>query len=275
MPTFQEEPGLFDVFQPLVQRWKLLLVGVSAGILIAALVTVVSTKQYETTMLLQVGAILDKQIEDSSTVVEIINSDSFHQTISNRLGLNSSSKQMVKMIRAETNSNTSRYSPLVTVTVLSDSPAHAVDLEKAIFALLNERHKPMFDAKMEYYIVYEKQLDDKIKIYEQELMSLKRDLKSLDSDPKSSLADKLLLEARIGDRETDTLSAKRELRELMAYSSPVHSHATAMVATPVLPRKPTKPNLRLNLVIAFLSSLFLMVSFILILDQYKRTSLRI
>jgi capsular polysaccharide biosynthesis protein len=271
MGTLQEESSVFDVFQPLIQKWKWIVAGVLTGLLVAAGVTAISKKQYQTSVILQIGAVQDKQIEDSNTVVEILNSDSFHQTVAKRLKLNLTSRQLAKNIHAET--NLTRYSPLVSVTVLSDSPEGAVRLAETVFEVIDERHQPMFDQKMSYYNQFQKMLEDKVKAFDDDLNQLKEEQASLAS--KGDLSTKILLQARIGDRETEALSVKRELRDLLAFSSSVHSHSTNMVSPPVQPQRPVKPNLRLNLVIAFLVSLFAMVSFILISDQYRKATLRI
>jgi capsular polysaccharide biosynthesis protein len=271
METVHDEINLFEVIQPLIDHWKLLFLGVLAGILIAVFLTFVTQKQYGTSVLLQVGAVLDKQLEDSNTVVEIINSDSFHQTIATRLKLDASPRQLGKMIQAET--NLTRPSPLVTVTVVSDSPQGAVNLANAVFAVINERHKPMYDGKMAYYIQYGKVLEDKVNAYENDIKNQLMDLNSLGT--KGDLSARILLQARMADRENQSLTIRKELRELLAYQSGVHSHATAMVAPPVLPSRPSKPSLRLNLLVAFLVSLFAMISFIFVMDQYKKASLRI
>jgi|GEM_PF-3230996 len=272
MAPYQEETSLFEVFQPLVQRWKLIAVGVLAGVLAAAVFTFLSKKQYETSMLLQVGAILDKQIEESSTVVEIINSDSFHQTVASRLKLDTSLRQLRKMIRAET--NTVRPSPIVTVTVLSDSPDGAIQLARVVADVVNERHRPLFDEKMSYYNNWMDQLESKLNTYEAEAKAMRQDLNNFRSHNRE-LSTMLLLEARLGDREAQAFSWRRELRELLAYRTKVHSHNTAMVAPPVLPSRPSKPNVMLNLLVAFFVSFFLMISIVLVTDQYRKASLRI
>jgi len=272
MAPYQEETSLFEVFQPLVQRWKLIAVGVLAGVLAAAVFTFLSKKQYETSMLLQVGAILDKQIEESSTVVEIINSDSFHQTVASRLKLDTSLRQLRKMIRAET--NTVRPSPIVTVTVLSDSPDGAIQLARVVADVVNERHRPPFDEKMSYYNNWMDQLESKLNTYEAEAKAMRQDLNNFRSHNRE-LSTMLLLEARLGDREAQAFSWRRELRELLAYRTKVHSHNTAIVAPPVLPRRPAKPNVMLNLLVASFVSFFLMISIVLVTDQYRKASLRI
>ena len=271
MATLQDETSLFEVFQPLAERWKLILAGVFAGIVIAAIVSFASQKQYQTSVLLQIGAVLDKQLEDSNTVVEIINSDSFHQTVASRLNLNASLKQLASMIRAET--SVIRGSPLVTVTVLSNSPDGAVSLAKTVFEVINERHKPMFDEKMRYYIEFGKVLESKINEFENDIKNQNADLNALGS--RGDLSAKILLQTKLTDREFQALTTRRELRELLALSANVHSHATSMVAPPVKPARPAKPNIRLNLLVAFLVSLFAMVSYILVADQYRKASLRI
>jgi uncharacterized protein involved in exopolysaccharide biosynthesis len=275
MANFEQEPSLFDVFLPLIQRWKLLLAGIVLSILAGYLISTVSTKLYKTTLLLQVGAVMDRQIEDSSTVVEIINSDSFLQTIAKRLNLDPSRSKLSKNIVAETNLIPGRSSPLVTVNVVSDSPDHAVQIAEEVFAVLSERHKPMFDDKMKYYTNYEKDMQEKIRSYESAIRALNQDLELSKSSAQSDVNTKMLVQSKIADIEMQSLTAKRELREMLAYTSIVHSHPTNMVAQPIRPVRAFKPNIKLNVTIAFLAGTFLMVSFILIVDQYKKAYWRV
>ena len=273
MSSFQEEPGLFDVAQPLVRSWKVILVGVLAGMLAAAGFSFLAPKEYETSVPIQVGAILDKQIEETFTVVDIINSDSFRQVVASRMKVSATPKQLRKMIRAETNQV--RSSSIVTVTVISDSAEHAVQLAKTVADVLIERHQPMFDDKLAYFSSWAKELESKIDDDDQQVKAMKDDLKKLETERGSELASILMLESRLSDREMLSVSWRKDLREYLALRSIVHTHNTAMVAPPVLPSKPSSPNLILNVAVAFCVSLFLMTSVVLILDQYRKASLRI
>jgi capsular polysaccharide biosynthesis protein len=275
MSNFDQEPSLFDVFLPLIQRWKLLVAGVLISVIAGYLITMFSTKLYKTTLMLQVGAVMDRQLEDSNTVVEILSSDAFLQSIGQRLHLDSSPKRLSKTITAETSLTPGRPSPLVTVTVLSNSPDTAVQIAKEVFAVLTERHKPMFDDKMKFYTEYEKELQKKIKNFDSDIAALNQNLQVLDSKAQSDINTKILVQSKIADIENQSLYSRRELRETFAYTSIVHSHPTSIVFNPIRPTAPFKPNVKLNLTIAFLAGTFLMVSFILIVDQYKKAYWRV
>jgi uncharacterized protein involved in exopolysaccharide biosynthesis len=266
---YQEEPTLFEVFHPLFRHWKLVLLGVFAGTILAALVTFLLPKQYETSVLLQIGAISDKQLEESYTVVEIINSDSFRQSLAAKLNFTISPK----MIEAET--NITRPSPMVTIDVLADTPQHAVQLADGVANAIIARHKPFFDRKLEYYISYAKELKNRMEASEDELAALNKNLAALDSNREGNLPAILSLQARLIDRQTQVVYWTRDLRDAQAYLTQVHSHNTSVVAPPVLPSKPAKPKLILNVVIGFFGSLFLMISLVLLVEQYRKASSRI
>lgn len=264
---YPDDQTLFEIFNPLVRRWKLLLFGVLAGALLGALVTFVMPKQYQTSVLLQVGAVMDKQVEESYTVTEIINSDSFRQSLASKIHRFVSQKQI------HADANVYRSSPIVNVQVLAESPQGAVQLARAAAEEMIARHKVFFDAKMQYYVDYRKDMQDRISAAEKEIEDLKTDLNAYRSKGDGNLSSSLLLESRLGDRETQIMTWKHELLDLVAFLSPVHSRNTAMVAPPVIPSKPAKPSMKLNLIIGFFGSMFLMVAFILLYDQYRKASL--
>jgi capsular polysaccharide biosynthesis protein len=271
MPTelYQEEPSLIEVFRPLFRRWKLLFLGVLTGTILAALLTIVLPKQYATTVLLQMGAITDRQLEDSFTVTEIINNDAFRQTLGSKLHWNVSAK----MVQAET--NMLRTSPIVAVDVLADSPQHSVELANAVVDAVITRHKILFDNKVSYYSKFVNDLKGKIDWLQAEMDQIRTDLATYRSQKDPNLAAILALDTKLNDREAQLLYWKRDLRDSASNLTPAHTHNTAMVGTPVVPSKPAKPKLILDLAIGFFGSLFLMVSFILLLEQYQKASGRI
>lgn len=279
MPTeiYQEETTLFDVFQPLVLRWKFLFLGLLTGTALVAIVTLLLPKQYQTSVLLQVGTasemqygnFMDRQLEDSATVVEIIDSDSFRQALSSKLNREVSPR----MIHVET--NMVRSSPMVTVEALDDTPEHSIQLATAVADAVIARHKLLFDGKMAYFIQYSNELNTKIQESEQESEQLKKDLATFQSNKEANLSSILLLETKLNDKERQVVDWMKELRELEGHMDKVHSRNTSMVAPPVQPTKPAKPKFLLNVVIGFFGSLFLMISFILLVEQYRKTSSRI
>jgi Uncharacterized protein involved in exopolysaccharide biosynthesis len=267
--VYQEEPTLFEVFQPLVQRWKLLLLGVFAGTILATLVTFVLPKQYQASVLLQAGAVNDRQLEESYTIAEIINSDSFRQSLASKLNLAISPK----MIQAAT--NMIRPSPMVTIDVFADTPQHAVQLADAAANAIIARHQPLFEKKLEYFINYDNELKNRIQSGNEDLDALNRDLATFQSNRNANLPSILSLQAKLIDRQTQVVFWLRDFRDAEISLAAVHSHNTSMVAPPVLPSRASKPNLKLNVVIGFFGSLFLMISFVLLVEQYRKASSRI
>ncbi len=243
------------------------------GTIAATVVSLMMPRQYETSLLLQVGAVNDRQLEESYTVTEIINSDSFRQSVAATLKEEASRKQLSKMIQAET--NMLRPSPMVPVHVLADAPERAVQMAEAVADAVKDRHQKMFDAKMVYYKTYAGELANKIDAATQEATDLRKDLATFRSSRDANVASILLLETRLSDKELQIVNWKRELRESLAYLTSAHSHNTAMVAPPILPRKAAKPNVMLNVIIGFFGSLLVMISFVLLFEQYTKASPRI
>jgi len=265
----EEEQGLFEIIHPLILRWKLIAGGVFVGMMIAAAASFFLPKQYETTCLLNIGTAVDKSLEDSYTVTKIINSDSFQQTIAAKVGLSVSTRQLQKMILAETDST--KWAPWVSIRVTADDPQKALRLANAIADGIIQRHGGFFDGKMQRYKDYKRELEQSIDQFTQEAASLKTNLDKFRSNP-HDLPTEMLLQNRLIEKENQTLLYKRELRDMSTWLSEVHSRKTSFVARPVLPKAPVKPNLKLNLVVAAVVSTFLMISFVLLLEQYRKGS---
>ena len=134
-----QEPGLYDVIHPLVVRWKLLCGGVILAILLGIVLSLLMAKQYETTILLNIGMSVDKQLEDPNSVMRIINSTSFQKTAAEKVQLPLSPRQLQKMIHAET--DTVRSTPTIFVRVLADTPERTVALANAVADGIISRHR--------------------------------------------------------------------------------------------------------------------------------------
>lgn len=266
----EEQYGLYEILQPLIRRWKLIAGGVIVGIIFAVLASLLLPKQYETSCLLNIGTAVDKGLEDPYTVTKIITSESYQHDIAKKLGIHATPRQLQKMIEAET--DTTRWTPWVSITVRGDNPEKTLALAKAIAGGVIERHEKFYDEKIQQYNDYKRSVEKSIDQFSQEATTLKTNLNTFRSSA-HDLSTEMLLQARLSEKENQAIMWKRELRDLSTWMSEVHSRKTALVADPVLPKVPTKPNLKLNLIIAVLVSTFVMISFVLLLEQYRKGSL--
>ena len=270
----EEPPGLYELIHPLVRHWKVLLAGVVTGILVAGAITLLLPKRYETSFLLKIGSAADKQLEDSYAVVEIINSESFQQAAASSAGLNLSSKQLQNMVEAKTDSE--RWQPTwVSVQVLADAPDRALEVATAMIQGIIQRHTELFNESMRPYQDFEKDLQHSVALAEAETEKLKNNLEDYRSKGKTNASDEILLQSKLADLENQALALKKELHTLQTSMSTVHSVNTTVAAPPIRPTSPSRPNLKMNLAVACVASLFLMISFILLWEQYKKGSLRI
>ena len=266
----EEEQGLYEILRPLIRRWKLITGGILVGIIFAVAVSLLLPKQYETTCLLNIGMAVDKSLEDPYTVTKIISSESFQQTIAAKIGVHASAKQLQKMIQAET--DTTRWTPWVNIRVVGNDPQTTLKLANAIADGIIQRHAKFFDEKMQRYQDFKRDLERNIDQFTQEAVILQKNLNTFRANP-HDLSTEMLLQTRLSEKENQAMLWRRDLRDVSTFMSEVHSRKTSLVTNPVLPNVPTKPNLKLNLMIAVLVSTFLMISFVLLLEQYRKGSL--
>ena len=97
---------------------------------------------------------------------------------------------------------------------------------------------------------------------------------TLTSSGSADLSAAMMLQARLSDKENQLYILKKELRDNRVFMSKVHSRETALAGPPVLPKKASKPNLKLNLVVAAIAGFLVMFSFILLSEQYRKGSIR-
>ncbi len=269
---YQEDAGVYEIFYPLAIRWKLLAGGVLAGMILAAVATSFMPKQYETHLLLSIGIAVDKNLEDPYTVTKIMNTEAYQQATAAKVGLNFPPKRLQKMIQAET--DTGNRVPWVSVRVTEENPQTAVKLANALADGMIQRHAVIFNEKMQRYKDYKVELERNIAEFSKETEILKGNLTTYRSGP-HDLSAEMMLQTRLTDKENQIITFNRELRDLSTLLTNAHSRKTSLLAAPVLPTSPEKPSLKLNVIIAAVGSLFLMISFVLLREQYRKGSLGI
>jgi uncharacterized protein involved in exopolysaccharide biosynthesis len=258
------ETSVFELVTPFIQHWKSLLAGVIIAIVIAVIVSAVAPKRYDTSMLLQVGSVLDNVLENPNTVTYIINSEAFQEQTISRIGLQGSRKK--PEITAEI--DTLRPSTLVSVHVVADQPENAVRFAQAVADGILERHTSFFKEKVQLQQRYRKDLETSIQESENRISGIRAELDSMKSG--HDAATELLAQTKLGDEEKQLMLWKRELLDLQGLLSAPQTRETSIAAAPVSPNRPLGRNLFLNIAIAIVLSLFFIASWVLISDQYRK-----
>jgi uncharacterized protein involved in exopolysaccharide biosynthesis len=265
-----EELGLYEFIQPIVVHWKLIASGLLVGILVATAASLLLPKQYETTLLLNIGTAAEKSLEDPHTVTKIINSNSYQHMIATKVGLKIPPQELQEMIHAKTES--ARIVPWVTIHVSADDPQKVVRLGNAIADGIIQRHAEFFDEKVLYYKEYKTELERNINQFQEEVATLERNLNTF-LFTADDLHTELMLLSRQADRQTELIMFRRDLRDISNWTSRVNSRRTSLAVRPVPPKNPTRPNLKRNLAVTIVVSLFLMITFVYLLEQYRKGSL--
>jgi Capsular polysaccharide biosynthesis protein len=266
------EASIFEIISPLIRRWKMILAGVLTAVIIAFIATNLAPKQYETSMLLQVGSVVDNLLENPNTVTYLINSDAFRQKAASKVGVDVPLKDLQKMIHAEI--DTLRPSSLVSVHVVADHPQRAVQLAQAVANGILQRHALFFKQRIELQQNYRKDLEKAITESDSRLDEIRKQLELLQKSRMDSSA-LLIAHSKLYEEERQILTWKRELRDIEGLLSAPQTAETSIAAAPVSPTKPMKRNLALNLIGAIVLSLFLVSSYILIADHYRKVRVHV
>ena len=269
----EAEPGLYDVVQPLTSRWKLILGGILLAVGIAAVATSFLPRQYQTSFVLVLGFTGEIALEDPATVTTIINSDSFQQASAQAIGLKIPTNSLKKMVHAETDAN--RWNTnWVTVQITAQEPDTAVRLANAIADGIVRRHTAYYEQNMKPLKEHHSELLGSIQRLTSQIDVLKQQSRGNGSVSTGNLSTDFLLQTRITDGEHQLIELRKSLRDAEVQMSASKIRNSAVVAPPLRPQRPSKPNLKLNLIAAAMGSAFLMITLILLYEQYRKSSLR-
>jgi hypothetical protein len=255
---------LGEILEPLIRQWKLLIIGVLAGLVAASVFIGASKTYYETSFLLQIGTVSNAYLEDPISLAIFINSDQFHQTIASKLAIQMSPEELRKMIRAETeNFKTS----IVVIFTRAEQPEQAVHIAQAVSNEILEQHANLFRDQLAPSIAYKRSLEASIKRYNGEIEELQKDVEKIKSKDETSLA--LIVQTKLAQQETQLMKSEKELHHLADSLLKPDTQETMLLFPATLSAKSVNRNFVIKLVFSGFASLVIVVSIILGYDQYK------
>ena len=242
------------------RRW-LIVIGTLACALAALLYSLQLPKTYETNLDLKLGRVWEKPFEDPQGMVAIINSEPFLDKIREKTGLIQTAHEIkkIKMVVARVKGEAPL---LVNIKTRANTPEKSVELAETTADLVIRKHQPLFDALMDEYRLYERELEKQVKIIQSELDALSQTIKNHRALPQVNAPAVILMQAQLEEKQSRLVALIRELRDVRIHNrSEVFSEGTRIVLPPVLPEDPMNPKVMLNIlvsgVIGFMSLLML------------------
>jgi len=270
---------LIDYLRILWGRRWLIIVGVVGLMVAAGGVSLLIPEVYETTLQLRIGRVWETPIEDPYEVASVMNSDSFLNRLREAVGLDKSVHDMrrAKVIVAETLLGRTRdkHHILVNLAARGRSPKEAVELAQKAAKLIVDDHKVTFDEMMVENVRYEKDLERQINEVRSGIDKLNALLETHQKQSQVDAPAVILLQAQVEQKEIHLHTIAREARDIrIQNTSKIHTEDTLVANPPVLPEKPVKPKVALNIALAGLLGVIFMPLLAFFLDYLNRVRLR-
>lgn len=213
----------------------------------AGVVSQILPKKYETTALIQIGRVWEKEIESPYLTKEWIFSDAFLSQIIKKLGLDTTPDQMrkkksieVKVLESGPSGNKTPL--LLSVRVQSEIPEQTVAVSEAVASLLIETHQVRFQERLHEYQVYAEGLSHDVSQIENATRELELLIKKQQLAPVVNAPSVILLQSQLEQKNVQLLGFKRELKDVrINNNSKIMTENTRLVSPPITPTKPVAP----------------------------------
>lgn len=204
-------------------------------------------KKYETTALIQIGRVWEKEIENPYLTKEWISSEAFLSQIIKKLGLNVTPDQMrkKKSIEAkvlESGPSANKTPLLLSVRVHDEIPQQTVDIVEAVADLLIETHQVRFRERLHEYQAYEEGLSNDVSQIEKAIRELELLIKKQQLAPVVNAPSVILLQSQLEQKNVQLLGFKRELKDVRINNhSKIMTENTRLISSPIRPTEPVAP----------------------------------
>jgi len=276
----EDEIELIDLLHIIWSRRKFIISTTLILMVIAGGISQVLPEKYETTALIQVGRVWEKEIENPYLTREWINSDAFLSQIIEKLSLGITPQQMreKKRIQAEvleSGPSGKRVPLLLSVRVYHEVPQQTVNIAEMVGSLLIEKHGLRFQERLREYKVYEEGLSHDVAQIENTSQALEILIEKQQLAPVVNAPSVILLQSQLEQKNAQLLEFKRELKETrINNSSKILTENTRVIASPVIPTKPVGPRKVLIVAVAGVLGLFCTLFLAFFLEYLKQTQSR-
>lgn len=224
---------------------------------------------YESNLDLKVGRVWDTPVEEPQQVAVLMNSDSFLKIVKETLGLRKSVHQMKRdrTIVAEV----AGPPTLISVVTRGSTPEEAAGVAQAAARVIIEQHHARFEEQMEEQKRYESELAEKMDEVRKGIERLNAILESHQKQSEVDAPAVILLQAQLEQKELQLMTFAREAMDVRVKNrSTIHSETTRVAFPPVLPERPVKPNVVLNIVLSGLAGALTFSLLAFFLDYLRR-----
>lgn len=250
----EKEVDLRDYINMVKKRWKIILIIFLFSTITSGVVSFLLPKTYEASVLIRIGRMRNKLLEEPSTVIEIFKTKAMLEKVAEELNIPPTQEKLQELASKV---KIKEKSGLLEIRGRGETPEEALKLVNGVTTVLLNRHEQIFArAKMilEEYLASGKQ---RLVEIEKEIKMLRRKIEELgvtNSDAKATVVRGYMegLE-RSRDRYEQLQVELREKKMEESYGTV----STELVIPPTIPEKPIGPKKKQNVLIAGILGLFI------------------
>ncbi len=272
----EDEIELIDLLRIIWSRRKFIVFTTLILIVIVGTIALTLPKKYETTMLIQMGRVWEKEIENPYLTREWMESDAFFLQIIKQLNLDPTVDQMRanKHIQAEvveSGPSGKKVPLLLSIRIHNEVPQQTVHIAQAVANLVIEKHKSRFEERFHEYQLYEEGLSHDVAQIESTTRELEILIKKQQMAPVVNAPSVILLQSQLEQKNVQLLEFKRELKETrINNNSKIMTENTRLISSPIIPTKPIGPRIVLFVSVAGVLGVFSALFFAFFLEYLKK-----
>lgn len=263
----EDEIELIDLLRIIWSRRYFIIFTSLTLMVLAGAVTQTLPKKYETTALIQIGRVWEKEIENPYLTREWMGSDAFFVQIIKRLNLDTTADQMrkdkhIQSEVLESGPSGKKVALLLSVRIHNAVAEQTVNIAQAVANLVIEKHEIRFQERLHEYQVYEKGLSHDVAQIERTTRELEGFIKKQQLAPVVNAPSVILLQSQLEQKNVQLIEFKKELKDTrINNNSKIMTENTRLIASPIIPTKPVGPRIVLFIsvagVLGFVGALFL------------------
>ncbi len=252
----EKEIELIHYLNVIWRRKGLILGGTLLAAVSALGVSLSTPKTYEVSRTLKIGQVQGKAIDSREAVIDHLQDQRVLAELIKEFQLDVTPEQMAGDFISVEKTTRGKPNPHVRYTVQAPDPQLVTRLADWLAKRIGVAHTEVFDHRMQIGRLYEAELAAAIARVRAEIAATERTQQGLMSAPEVNTPAVILLQANIDDRQGMLPGLRRELHWVRLSLLPPDSENTTTTSSDVLPQRPVKPRVKVNVALAGVLGLF-------------------
>lgn len=271
MTNGSQEFTISDIIRTLRRQYKVV-IGVPLVVTAAAVIFAVTLKNtYRVEATLEIGRVMEYPLEAPPTVVDRIWSKPFLAKVGRELGMEESPAQLQNMVDIESIFAESRDRPLtrgIKITVQSDDPEKSAKFAKGILDEAVAEHEEVYEESVAVSAGYLKELDGRMAEIRAQIDRGHEDISRLMATGRVNQVELSYLASYVEEKESYVLHLEEMAYDLRnKLRKEIYTSPTRIRVEPIPPGRPSGPNRRRIILLAFAISFALGVIIAFFFDR--------